>query len=112
MTQILSARALALSLASAIALAAAAPTQAAPASNDPDTITVVVPAADLNLTSGAGAKILLARIHRAAETVCGIEPAAIQFDLHRLYQACVAGPSIARSPSSIIRSLRRRTATG
>ncbi len=91
MTQLYSARVLALSLASAIALAAAAPTQAAPASNDPNIITVVVPASDLNLASGAGAKVLLSRIHRAAETICGIEPATMQFDLGRLYQTCVAG---------------------
>jgi UrcA family protein len=91
MTQLFSARALALGLVSVLALAAAAPTQAAPASNDPDMVTIVVPAADLNLASAAGAKTLLARIHGAAEAICGVEPATIQFNMHRIYETCVTG---------------------
>jgi UrcA family protein len=89
MTSLLSARALALSLVSALALASAATTQAAPVSNDPDIVTIAVPTADLNLASEAGAKTLVSRIHVAAETICGVEPATIQFDRHRIYEACV-----------------------
>lgn len=45
--------------------------------------------ADLNLNTPGGQAILVARIHRAAETVCGPEPDAR--DLKRLppYQACL-----------------------
>ena len=91
MTQLFSARTLALSLVSAAVLAAAAPTRAASVWNDPATITVIVPTADLDLAGQAGAQTLIARIHGAARAICGVEPAAIQFELHRLYQTCVSG---------------------
>ena len=91
MTQLFSARALALGLVSVLALAAAAPTRAAPTSNDPDMVTVVVPAADLNLSSAAGAKTLIARIEGAAKAICGVEPATIQLDRRRIYETCVKG---------------------
>ena len=84
-----STRGLAMSLVSALALASATPMQAATASNDPNVISVVVRTGDLNLASEAGAKTLIARVHHAAETICGVEPATIEFTMHRIYEACV-----------------------
>ena len=90
-----STRGLALSLVSALAVASATPMRAAPVSNDPNIISVVVRTGDLNLASEAGAKALNSRIRHAAETICGVEPATIQFELHRIYAACVKGPAAA-----------------
>ena len=75
---------------------------AATAADDPSSREVVVNAtpapgvqvrsqrvsyADLNLGSGAGAKALLARIHSAAQNVCGPAPATLEPGTG--YAACV-----------------------
>jgi UrcA family protein len=57
--------------------------------SDPNTMTVSVSVADLNLSSAAGAKIVLRRIHNAATTICGDEPDRRLTERFALYQSCV-----------------------
>ena len=69
----------------------AATTHAAPTSDgssDPSAVSVNVSVADLNLSSPAGAKIVLRRIRGAAQTICGSEP-DMRTGRFAIYQACV-----------------------
>ncbi|HEY2661660.1 MAG TPA: UrcA family protein [Caulobacteraceae bacterium] len=50
---------------------AAQPALAQDRATDPDAVSVNVAFADLNLSSHAGAKVLLQRIHQAAKQICG-----------------------------------------
>ena len=52
-------------------------------------MSVNVSVADLNLSSPAGAKIVLRRIHNAAETICGDQPDIRLTARFALYQSCV-----------------------
>jgi UrcA family protein len=59
----------------AVSLAMVAPALAAPAqADDAAPRRMAVSYADLNLDTGDGQAVLTARIHRAAEAVCGPEP--------------------------------------
>ena len=78
-------------IAAVATLGFAATTHASPASDgasEPDTMSVNVSVADLNLASPAGAKVVLRRIHNAAQTICGGEP-DIRSERFAIYQACV-----------------------
>lgn len=69
----------------------AATSHAAPTgdgSSDPAAMSVSVSVADLNLSSPVGAKIVLRRIHNAAQTICGSEP-DMRTERFAIYQACV-----------------------
>jgi UrcA family protein len=73
-------------------LGAAATTHASPAaeaSSDPSAMSVSVSVADLNLSSAAGARIVLQRIHNAAKTICGDETDVRLTERFALYQSCV-----------------------
>jgi UrcA family protein len=59
------------------------------ASSDPAAMSVSVSVADLNLSSGAGAKIALRRIHNAASSICGDEPDTRVTERFAIYQSCV-----------------------
>ncbi len=59
------------------------------APNDPDTVSVVVRFNELDLMREGGARTLLGRIHQAAKTVCGPEPARISLYMHQAYRGCV-----------------------
>jgi len=52
-------------------------------------MSVKVSVADLSLSSPVGAKIVLRRIHTAAETICGGEPDIRLAERFALYQSCV-----------------------
>ena len=74
------------------ALGCAAAVHAAPAavsSSDPAVLRIAVSVADLNLSSRAGAKTALQRIHVAAKTVCGEEPDIGAVERRSLYDACI-----------------------
>jgi len=77
----------------ALALVAAGPLAAAQTSNREsrsDSIPFAkVSLAGLDLGGQAGASVALRRIHHAAQTVCGVEPATNQFELHGIYMSCV-----------------------
>jgi UrcA family protein len=80
------------SLAAVAAMGFAAASHAAPVmsgSSDPAAMSVSVSIADLNLTSPAGAKAVLARIHTAARTICGDEPDIRMSERFALYQSCL-----------------------
>jgi UrcA family protein len=51
--------------------------------------TLTVNYADLDVSHEAGAKVLLGRIQRAAETVCGPKPILMQISEMAAYRACV-----------------------
>jgi UrcA family protein len=70
-------------LAAALACALAAPAFAGEARSIP------VQRADLNLQSEAGAEVMLARLERAAERVCGVANGRIDLATHNLGRACV-----------------------
>jgi UrcA family protein len=59
-------------------------------SSNEDTVSVRVSYGDINLGSQAGAKTMVARIHRAAEQVCGPQPDHKALDLTRSYDRCVS----------------------
>jgi UrcA family protein len=59
------------------------------ANNDPDTVSVVVRFNELDLMREEGARTLLGRIHQAAKTVCGPEPARISLFMHQAYRRCM-----------------------
>ncbi|MDB5424444.1 MAG: hypothetical protein JWQ29_1860 [Phenylobacterium sp.] len=70
----MSAKLILTTLTTAAALGLATHVSAAPARNpfvDGERISVRVPAGDLDLQREAGAKVLLQRIHRAANFICG-----------------------------------------
>ncbi len=68
----------------ALAIVGSASAQAAPARE----VQVKVQTGDLDLTRSAGAKVMLQRIHNAAEQICGPSPSDWLHDGHR-YEACV-----------------------
>jgi UrcA family protein len=76
-----------------LALVAAGPLATAQTSNlesQSDSIPFAkVSLAGLDLGGQAGASVALRRIHHAAESVCGVEPATKQFELHGIYVTCV-----------------------
>jgi UrcA family protein len=79
------------SLAAIAALGFAATTHASPVgerSSDP-AVSVNVSVAGLDLSNPAGAKIVLRRIHNAAETICGDQPDIRLTARFALYQSCV-----------------------
>lgn len=83
-------------------LAFAAASHASPAIDgfsDPATMSVTVSVADLNLSNQAGAKVVLRRIHNAAQTICGGEP-DIRSERFTLYQSCVKA-TVARTVASL-----------
>jgi UrcA family protein len=71
-----------------LALGAAGVSQTAFAQSD-DVATVKVQYADLNLSSPAGAKVMLQRIHRAADAVCGPQSTSRIDRVARLHETCV-----------------------
>jgi UrcA family protein len=73
----------------AIAAAAQAAPEMSPSSSD-DTVSVKVFLADLDLSSPAGARVVLQRIRNAARAICGDEPAPAALDRAGPYRACVA----------------------
>ena len=80
------------SLAVLAALGCFVAVHAAPASTssrDPAATSVTVSVADLDLSSRAGAKTALRRIHAAAKTVCGEEPDLRAIERMSLYAACI-----------------------
>ena len=72
------------------ALFAALSLCAAPSYAEDPSISVKVSVAGLDLNSEAGAKIMLKRLHAAAETVCGVAPEFKQIDLRGIYDNCVS----------------------
>jgi UrcA family protein len=56
-------------------------------------VSVTVGHADLDLTSAAGAKIMLARIHNAARDVCGESPNASDLGRRLQARACISAVS-------------------
>ena len=80
------------SLAVLAALGLAPATHASPAvdgTSDPAAMTVKVSFADLELSSPAGAKSVLNRIHAAAKTVCGGEPDIRLLERSAIYHSCM-----------------------
>jgi UrcA family protein len=85
MTKSFVAHALGLSLAATALLACAQP---ASAQRDDRSTSVVVRFADLDINHPAGADMLLGRIERAADTVCGGEPSNGLEGEGRVYRQC------------------------
>jgi UrcA family protein len=77
------------STAIAALLAAAVTAGANAAQPDPDAVTVRVPVADLNLATQQGAAVALRRIRRAAGSICGEQPAAVDLKRRALYDSCM-----------------------
>jgi len=80
------------SLAALATLGFAAATHAAPAADaNPDSaaMSVNVSIADLNLSSPAGAKVVLRRIDTAAHIICGDEPDIRVTERFAIYQSCL-----------------------
>jgi UrcA family protein len=73
----------------ALAALSFAATAHAGGSSDPTVTSVSVSVADLNLSSPAGAQVVLRRIHNAAETICGDKPDIRLIQRSALYQSCV-----------------------
>lgn len=70
------------------ALSFAGASQAAFAQTD-DTASVKVQSSDLNLSTDAGAKVMLQRIRQAAKSVCGPAPTNQIDRVARLHEICV-----------------------
>ena len=81
-------------LATVVALAvlgvAASSHAASPSAFDPDTISMRIKTGDLNLSSEAGDKAVLWRIHQAAKAICGDEPDNRILDGGKRYSACMS----------------------
>ncbi|HEX4183151.1 MAG TPA: UrcA family protein [Caulobacteraceae bacterium] len=75
-------------LSAVAALGFAAQSQTAFAQSD-DTVSIKVSSADLNLSSQAGAKVMLQRITTAAKSICGPAPQHPFEDLHNHFDSCV-----------------------
>jgi UrcA family protein len=78
---------------------------------DTDTATVSVKAsyADLNLSSEAGARVMLQRIRHAAQTICGFRPDA-PMDYQTQYTPCVertTNRAVAQLDNPIVMALNR-----
>jgi UrcA family protein len=71
-----------------LALGAAGASQSAFAQSD-ETPSVTVQYADLNLSTGAGAKAMLQRIQHAANSVCGPQSSQPIDRMARLHETCV-----------------------
>jgi len=80
-------------LATVVALAvlgvAASSHAASPSAFDPDTISMRIKTGDLNLSSEAGDKAVLWRIHQAAKAICGDDPDVRVLDGGVQYRACM-----------------------
>jgi UrcA family protein len=73
-------------------------------------VSVAVPYGDLNLSSEAGAQIMLQRIHNAAVTICGTESGSI-LDRVMVYEPCADGityRAVARFDNPIVSALNDR----
>jgi len=77
------------STAIAALLAAVVAAGANAAQPNPDAVTVRVSVADLNLASQQGAAVALRRIRRAAGSICGEQPAAVDLKRRALYDSCM-----------------------
>jgi UrcA family protein len=66
----------------------------------PDTSSVTVRAPDLNLSTEAGARVMLQRLTAAAHVVCGPQPAPVELRRGQLYAACVK-TTVDRSVASL-----------
>ena len=80
--------AFALAVTAIASIAVGNPVSAQSSSAAPETVSRTVSYGDLNLDNASGAKILLARIRRAAKTVCGNPPEDI-FDGRQQFRTCV-----------------------
>jgi UrcA family protein len=67
----------------------AGPALAAPAQTDDAPRQAAVPCGDLNLNTPSGQAILTARIHRAAEAVCGPEPDSRDVKAQMAFRGCL-----------------------
>ena len=98
-------------LAALAALGLAAATHAAPSgdwTSDPASMTVKVSFADLDLSSPAGARSVLNRIHAAASTVCGSEPDIRLLERSAVYHSCMKatiGRAVASLDSPVVTAL-------
>ena len=71
-----------------IAVAAPAAAEVHPASGNPDALETTVNYADLDLSRPAGADVMIARVRRAARSVCGQEITGDRREIRRNH-ACV-----------------------
>jgi UrcA family protein len=67
----------------------AGPALAAPAQTEDSPRQAAVSYADLNLSTATGQAALVARIHRAAEAVCGGEPDSRDVKAQMAYRGCI-----------------------
>jgi UrcA family protein len=88
-----------IALSAVAAFGFAAQSQAAPAQND-DTVSVKVSYAGLDLSSQAGAQIMLRRITNAAHSICGPEAQSGPERLNPQYGVCV-GAIVQKSVASL-----------
>jgi UrcA family protein len=73
-----------------------------------DTVSVKVSVAGVDLSSEAGAKVALQRIHVAATTICGDQPEARQFADAARYKSCMKAATdsgVASLGSSMVTAL-------
>jgi UrcA family protein len=73
-----------------------------------DMVSTPVSYADLNLSTEAGAKVMLRRITNAARDICGSEPPRKEFDTYHLYGAClktVTDRAVAKLNSPLVTAL-------
>lgn len=78
-------------IAALAALAAPAAAQTGASRDRSDVVQVKVRFSDLDLTRPAGAEIMISRLRRAAETVCGPEPDLRALYATLSYRDCFAG---------------------
>ncbi|MGI8839301.1 MAG: UrcA family protein [Caulobacteraceae bacterium] len=90
-----------------LALGLAAAGQSASAQTA-DTVSIKVSYADLNLSTEAGAKVMLQRIRNAAKTICDPSPDSTDLLQDHLYRSCVntiTDHSVARFNNPIVTAL-------
>jgi UrcA family protein len=81
----------------------AGPALAQPTQGDDGPRQAAVSYADLNLNSASGQAVLVARIHRAAEAVCGGEPDSRDVKAQMAFRGCMkqtVGTAVAAIPSA------------